>query len=119
MNIYNDNNNDSVSILSQLDQTGVWRGGGGQEGFPKPVFMVKVVACLSASGMLTYKGCDYSIYKTRDSLSRLNLWELCVWGGGGGGGGGAGYVWYWSKVVSVTAKQYILQKALQQLKIHT
>ena len=48
-------------------------GGGGQEGFPKPVFMVKVVACLSASGMLTYKGCDYSIYRTRDSLSRLNL----------------------------------------------
>ena len=48
-------------------------GGSGQEGFPKPVFMVKVVACLSASGMLTYKGCGYSIYKTRDSLSRLNL----------------------------------------------
>ena len=78
MNIYNDNNNNSATILSQLDQTGVWRGGGGrrgggQEGFPKPVFMVKVVGCLSASGMLTYKGCDYLIYKTRDLLSRLNL----------------------------------------------
>ena len=79
MNIYNDNNNNSVTILSQSDQTGVWRGGGGgggggggEEGFPKPVFMVKVVACLLASGMLTYKRCGYSIYKTRDSLSRLN-----------------------------------------------
>ena len=27
MNMYNDNNNNSVTILFQLDQTGVWRGG--------------------------------------------------------------------------------------------
>ena len=28
MNTYNDKNNNSVTILSQLDQTGLWRGGG-------------------------------------------------------------------------------------------
>ena len=59
MNIYNDNNNNSVTILSQLDQTGVWRGGGGgegsrggggQEGFPKPVSMLKVVAFCQTVG---------------------------------------------------------------------
>ena len=32
MNICNDNNNNGVTILSQLDQTGVWRGGGGGGG---------------------------------------------------------------------------------------
>ena len=32
MNMYNDNNNNSVTILFQLDQTGVWMGGGGGGG---------------------------------------------------------------------------------------
>ena len=65
MNIYNDYS--SGTILSQLDQTG--GGGGGGRGqtrriigirFPLSVLMVKVVACLSASGMLIYKWCGYS-----------------------------------------------------------
>ena len=79
MNIYNDNNNNSVTILSQLDQTGVWRGGGGRGAgggarrVSEACFHVESCSVLSDSGMLTYKGCDYSIYKTRDSLSRLNL----------------------------------------------
>ena len=44
MNIYNDNNNNSVTILSQLDQTGVWRGawggggGGGTKRFSEACF---------------------------------------------------------------------------------
>ena len=41
--------------------------------------MVKVVACLSASGMLIYKGCDYS------NLQIVQIEPLRMGGGGGGG----------------------------------